>query len=133
MRNNRKVLSDLRCQIVRLRQERADLEDSLFRPKRMIRASLVLIPNVCGKKECRCKKGHPHGPYPYLSERKGGKTRMTYVRRGEVPEITQRAAEYARYQKGLARLSKINRRVRSLFEALRDLNCQDVDEYRRDA
>ena len=48
-------------------------------------------------------------------------------------KITQRAAEYARYQKGLARLSKINRRVRSLFEALRDLNCQDVDEYRRDA
>ena len=132
MRNNRQASSDLRQQIVRLRQERAELEDSLFRPGRMIRASLVLIPNYCGKKDCRCKRGESHGPYPYLSERKGGKTRMTYVKRGEVPKITQRAAEYVRYQKGLARLTKINHRIRSLLETLRDLNCQDVDEYRRD-
>jgi len=39
----------------------------------MIRASLVFLPNYCGKKDCRCKKGHPHGPYPYLSERRKGR------------------------------------------------------------
>ena len=131
MTDHRQASSDLRCQIVRLRQERAHLENSLFRPKRMIRASLVLIPNVCGKKKCRCKRGEPHGPYPYLSERKGGKTRMTYVKQADLPEVQKRAAEYLRFQQGLARLTKINRTVRSLLEALWDLNCQNVDEYRR--
>ena len=69
MINNRKALSDLRQQVVGLRKEQKRLEDSLFRPKRMIRASLVFLPNVCGKKECRCKRGEPHGPYPSFRKR----------------------------------------------------------------
>jgi len=64
---DRKALSDLRQKIVDLRKEREKLENSLFRPKKMIRASLVFLPNYCGKKHCRSKKGFPQGPYPYLS------------------------------------------------------------------
>jgi len=52
---DRKALSDIRQQIVWLREDRKKLEDSLFRPKKMIRASLVFLPNYCGKKDCRCK------------------------------------------------------------------------------
>jgi len=128
---NRKALSDLRQQIVWLREDRGRLEDSLFRPKKMIRASLVFLPNYCGKKDCRCKKGKPHGPYPYLSERRKGKARMTYVKKSDLYEIKAEAEEYARFQHGLARLTKINFKIRSLLEKIRDLNCQDVDEYRR--
>ena len=80
---NRKALSDLRQEIADLREERKKLEDSLFRSKKMIRASLVFLSNYCGKKDCRCKKGFPHGPYPYLSEKRKGKTRMTPGYSGE--------------------------------------------------
>jgi len=129
---NRKALSDLRQQIVWLREDRRRLEDSLFRPRKMIRASLAFLPNYCGKKDCRCKKGFPHGPYPYLSERrKEGKTRMTYVKRDDLPDIKGKAKEYARFQHGLAHLTKINQKIRSLLEKIRDANCQEVDEYRR--
>jgi hypothetical protein len=98
----------------------------------MIRASLVFLPNYCGKKDCRCKRGFPHGPYPYLSERrKEGKTRMTYVKKSDLLEIEGKAKEYSRFQHGLAHLTKINFKIRSLLEKIRDQNCQDVDEYRR--
>jgi len=87
MTANRESLSDIRQKIVWLREDRKKLENSLSRPKKMIRASLVFLPNYCGKKDCRCKKGFPHGPYPYLSERRKGKTRMTYVKKRDLPEI----------------------------------------------
>lgn len=71
-------------------------------------------------------------PYPYLPERREeGKTRMTYVKKSDLYEIKTKAEEYARFQHGLARLTKINKKIRSLLEKIRDLNCQDVDEYRR--
>jgi len=128
---DRKALSDIRQEIVWLREDRKKLEDSLFRPKKMIRASLVFLPNYCGKKDCRCKRGFPHGPYPYLSERRKGKTRMTYVKKSDLYEIKAQAEEYAWFQHKLARLTKINKKIRSLLEKIRDLNCREVDEYRR--
>ena len=127
---NRKALSDLRQRIVNLREDRKKLEDSLFRPKKMIRASLVFLANYCGKKDCRCKKGFPHGPYPYLSERRKRKTRMTYVKKKNLYEIKAEAEEYARFQHRLARLRKTNEKIRSLLEKIRDINCRGVEEYR---
>jgi len=56
---------------------------------------------------------------------------MTYVKKSDLYEIKLEAEEYARFQHGLARLSKINEKIRSLLEKIRDLNCQDVDEYRK--
>ena len=127
---NRKALSNLRQRIVDLREEREKLENSLFRPRKMIRASLVFLSNYCGKKDCRCKKGFPHGPYPYLSEKKKRKTRMTYVRKGTLYKIKAEAEEYARFQHRLARLRKTNEKIRSLLEEIRNINCREVDEYR---
>ncbi|MEA1964823.1 MAG: DUF6788 family protein, partial [Candidatus Aerophobetes bacterium] len=126
-----KALSDIRQEIVGLREDRKRLEDSLFRPKKMIRASLVFLPNYCGKKNCRCKKGFPHGPYPYLSERRKGRTRMTYVKKSDLYKIEAEAKGYARFQHKLARLTKINKKIRSLLEKIRVLNCREVDEYRK--
>jgi len=127
---NRKALSNLRQEIVNLREDRKKLEDSLFRPKKMIRASLVFLANYCGKKDCRCKKGFPHGPYPYLSEKKKKKTRMTYVKKKDLYEVKAEAEEYARFQHRLARLRKTNEKIRSLLEKIRDINCREVEEYR---
>ena len=127
---DRKAISDLRQRIFWLREDREKLEDSLFRPKKMIRASLVFLPNYCGKKDCRCKKGFPHGPYPYLSEKRKGKTRMTYVKKKDLYEIKAEAEEYAHFQHRLARLRKTNDKIRSLLEKIRDINCREVEEYR---
>ena len=129
---NRKALSNLRQRIVNLREDREKLENSLFRPKKMIRASLVFLANYCGKKDCRCKKGFPHGPYPYLSEKRDGRTRMTYVQKGSLEGIKAEAEEYARFQHRLARLRKTNEKIRSLLENIRDIDCREVDDYRKE-
>jgi len=130
MRRKLKTLSGLRQEIVSLREERKRLEDSLFRPKRMIRASLSFIPGYCGKEDCRCKRGWRHGPYPYLSERYQGRTRVTYVKKKDLVRIKRQVAEYVRTQKGLAHLRKINSEIRSLLETIRDINLRTVDEIR---
>ena len=127
---DRKALSDLRQEIVDVREVREKLENLLFRPRKMIRASLVFLSNYCGKKDCRCKKGFPHGPYPYLSERKKSKTRMTYVKKRNLYEIKAEAEEYARFQHKLARLRKTNEKIRFLLEKIRDIDCREVEEYR---
>ena len=132
MMMDKKAISDLRQRIFWLREDREKLENSLFRPKKMIRASLVFLPNYCGKKDCRCKKGFPHGPYPYLSEKRKGRTRMTYVKKRTLHEVKLEAEEYARFQHQLARFNKINEKIRSLFEQIRDLNCREVEEYRKE-
>jgi hypothetical protein len=93
-------ISDIHQKIVWLWEDRKRLEDSLFRPKKMIKASLTFLPNYCGKKDCRCKKGFPHGPYPYLSERREGKTRMTYVKKRDLYRIKEKVEEYVRFQQG---------------------------------
>ena len=130
MRGKLRTLSGLRQRIVSLREERKRLEDSLFRPKKMIRASLSFISGYCGKKDCRCKRGWPHGPYPYLSERYQGRTRLTYVKKKDLIKVKKEVEEYVRIQKGLAHLTRINTQIRFLLETIRDLNLRTVNEIR---
>ncbi len=33
----------------------------------------------CGRKNCKCARGHGHGPYVYSISREGGKTKRRYV------------------------------------------------------
>ena len=56
---------------------------------------------------------------------------MTYVKKSSLYEVKAEAKEYARFQHRLARLTKINEKIRSLLEKIRDLNCREVDEYRK--
>jgi len=131
MAPDRRHVSQLRQKIAGLREERKRIEDSLFRPGPMLRGSLSFIPNYCGKPECRCKRGHPHGPYPYVADTHEGRRRLTYVKKTERAQVEAEVAEYVRVQQGLASLAKLNARIRSCFEEIRDQHCRTVDELRR--
>jgi hypothetical protein len=41
----------------------------------------------CGKPDCRCATGDPHGPYHFLLWREGGVQRRRYVRQSEVEAV----------------------------------------------
>jgi len=97
----------------------------------MLRGSVSFIPNYCGKPECRCTRGHPHGPYPYVADTQEGRRRLTYVRKAERVRVQAEVAEYVRVQQGFASLAKLNAQIRSCFEELRDQHCRTVDELRR--
>jgi len=98
---DKESLSDIRQQIVWLREERKRLEDSLLRPKKMIRASLVFLPNYCGKKDCRCRRGFPHGP-PLSFRKKEGKDQNDLCKK-EGPSPDRKAGQGI-YQKKITEL-----------------------------
>lgn len=41
----------------------------------------------CGKTNCRCATGRPHGPYHVLHWREGTVQRRRYVRKADVPAV----------------------------------------------
>jgi hypothetical protein len=44
----------------------------------------------CGRQNCRCAGGRPHGPYFCRFWREGGKLKKAYVRRADVEEVQAR-------------------------------------------
>jgi hypothetical protein len=47
--------------------------------ERVLAGSLVEQTRRCGKPECRCAGGEPHGPYAYFAQRTQGRGRLKYV------------------------------------------------------
>lgn len=47
--------------------------------ERVLAGSLVEQTRRCGKAECRCADGAPHGPYAYFAPRPRGRGRLRYV------------------------------------------------------
>lgn len=48
----------------------------------------------CGKPNCRCAAGNPHGPYWYLFWREDGRLTKRYVRRDDVAVVRGTLAEH---------------------------------------
>ncbi len=74
----------------------------------LIAGSLQTQRRRCGKEGCRCARGELHGPYPYLSLRAGGRTRMLYVPAELAGEVRQAVTASAEVQAALAEISAIN-------------------------
>ena len=72
----------------------------------------------CGRPNCRCAQGRPHGPYFYRFYREGGRLTKRYVRQADVEEV--RAQINARRWYRLHRLAS-QRQARRLEMILRYL------------
>lgn len=48
----------------------------------------------CGKPNCRCRKGLPHGPYFYRIWRNGRTVEKAYVRASDVERVRRQCAQY---------------------------------------
>ena len=44
---------------------------------------------ICGKANCKCKKGEPHGPYPYLAFSSKTKKRVISVKKDTTQELLE--------------------------------------------
>ena len=54
---------------------------------KILRGSVQLQWKRCGSINCRCSRGHLHGPYAALMWREGGHQKKRYVRLKVLPEI----------------------------------------------
>ena len=83
---------------------------SLKIPAWIVRASCVEQYLTCGKPNCRCARGHKHGPFQYLVQCLGtGKTRKFLLQTsGQQQQARVAVAAYVKFQKVLEELSQIN-------------------------
>jgi len=117
-------ISDLRQEISILREERLKAENRLMQAKDMLPCSLIWRKVVCGNPNCACQKGKLHGPYPYLSERVKGKTRLTYIRKRDLEKMEGKTEQYRLFQKRLEYVRHLNRRIDDLFKRIREIKVK---------
>lgn len=89
----------------------------LQRPEAMVPGSFYLLRRKCGKPNCRCAKGQLHGCY-VLTRSEQGKIRLYMVPKAERAQVRAWAAEYRRYQRARAVLTKRQARVLALVDQL---------------
>jgi len=124
-------ISDLRQEISILREERLKAENRLMQAKDMLASSLILRKVICGNPNCKCQEGKLHGPYPYLSERRKRKTRLTYIRKRDLEEIEKKTEEYRLFQKRLEYIRHLNKRIDDLFKRIREMKIEGSRTIRR--
>jgi len=76
--------------------------------EQVLAGSLVEQTRRCGKADCRCAQGEPHGPYVYFSPRRAGRGRLRYVPSELVAAVRVRLHRGERVQVVLAEISAIN-------------------------
>ena len=98
-------LSNLRQQFWRAYAAIAHTLRRLQRSDPMVQGSFYLLRRKCGKPNCRCARGQLHATY-VLTRSEQGKDRLYTVPKDQRARIRQQAAEYRRYQRARAVLTK---------------------------
>jgi len=62
----------------------------------------------CGRPDCRCAQGEPHGPYAYFTPKPDGRGRARYVPAGLVAAVRAWLARGEQVHTLLAEISAIN-------------------------
>lgn len=89
----------------------------LQRSQTMVQGSFYLLWRKCGKPNCHCATGPLHSSY-VLSRSEQGKDRIYMVPKAERAQVRVWAAEYRRYQRARAVLTKRQARVLALVDQL---------------
>lgn len=93
-----------------LQKRKSALIARLRIPVEIVRASCVKQYLTCGKSNCRCQRGHKHGPFHYLVQcLHTGKTRKFLLKTiGQQEQARAAVIAYAEFQEKLEELSQIN-------------------------
>ena len=76
--------------------------------EQVLAGSLVEQARRCGRAECRCADGQPHGPYAYFAPRTRGRGRLRYVPSGLVETVRGHLRRGEQVEAVLAEISAIN-------------------------
>jgi len=126
-KKSREKLSRLRQKIYQLRKRRGAYIEKLLHPRPMIIGSLYEVYKTCSKPNCCCKKGKKHGPFFALSISVEAKRRVKIVRKDDLMVVREKALAYQSFQKGLAKIRKIDKEIVILLEQIKK---EFLEEYR---
>jgi len=126
-KKSREKLSRLRQKIYQLRKRRGAYIEKLLHPRPMIIGSLYEVYKTCSKPNCCCKKGKKHGPFFALSISVEAKRRVKIVRKNDLMVVREKALAYQSFQKGLAKIRKIDKEIVILLEQIKK---ELLEEYK---
>ncbi len=126
-KKSREKLSRIRQKIYQLRKRRGAYIEKLLHPRPMIIGSLYVVYKTCSKPNCCCKKGKKHGPFFALSISVEAKRRVKIVRKNDLMVVREKALAYQSFQKGLAKIRKIDKEIVILLEQIKK---ELLEEYR---
>jgi hypothetical protein len=86
---------------------RREMASCIGELEEVLLGSLVEQTRRCGKTDCRCATGEPHGPYSYLTPRRGRRG-MRYVPAAMTPVVTAYLSRGEQVEAALAEISAIN-------------------------
>ena len=107
----------LRQQLWRAYGALANTLRRLQRSEPMVQGSFYLLRRKCGKPNCRCASGQLHTAY-VLTRSQAGKDRLYPVPKEQRAQVRKWAAEYRRYQRARAVLSKRHLLLLSLVDQM---------------
>src|SRR2546428_13368091 len=99
-------LSGLSTRVLLTRRRR--LAARLGDIEQVLAGSLTEQTRRCGKPECRCADGEPHGPYAYFVPRPAGRGRARYVPAALAGVVRRYLRRGEQVQAVLAEISAIN-------------------------
>lgn len=111
--------------IAELNKQRTKLISFLFHEKPMVYGIPHEVFRKCGKKNCACAEGRPHGPYPALSANSAGRKKTVMIKKKDLPVILKEAKRYHFFQKTLSRIRKLDREIDSLLAEIKKKNTRN--------
>lgn len=123
-------ISKVRKKIRKLSLDRFKIEMNMLRVLsrgKMLYGSVVKKYKACGKAGCKCTRGELHGPFYYLSFKKEGKTKMIFIRRHLWDKAIKLNTNYRNWRKSRADISKINRKILTLFDEIEKASTVKLD------
>lgn len=126
MKKSTKKLKNFKKQIMFLLHEKERLVLSIVdsMPSSMIPATYSLVYKTCNNPNCRCKKGHKHGPYPAIQIKQEDKRPLKMIRKEDTSDVKKKVTQYQTYQMTLAKINKINNKINHLLQKERDENLE---------
>ena len=106
MRRHKNDLADVSAR--RLLARRHRLAARIGEVEQVLAGSLVAQTRRCGKPDCRCAEGEPHGPYAYFSARAQTGGRLRYVPAALVEVVQRYLRRHEEIDAVLAEISAIN-------------------------
>ena len=94
----------------KLLHKRQRLAKLLPGSENIVKGSLVRLNVSCGKANCRCQRGEKHECL-YLSQSRGGKTKMTYISKRHEQTVREGVRRHHELLKVVAALSECNLKI----------------------
>ena len=120
-------ISSLRKSIASLEAQRKKIIAYLLNAHDMVDGSIYTVYKKCGSKNCKCAKGKLHGPFNYLSRKINGRTKLTFVRRADEPNIEKMAQDYRKYITHMARLVKIDKKIYEMVAMIKKIKTSSYE------